>query len=97
MAGAVSNLLYALRMLESYTASMKNIQVKEVPDDVHRVWRQRAALEGMSLQEFLLRKLTAEARRPTAAELFERIEHRGGIDMTGEEAAEFIREDRDAR
>ncbi|WP_157930668.1 hypothetical protein [Glycomyces xiaoerkulensis] len=76
---------------------MKNIQVKEVPDDVHGIWRKRAAIEGMSLQEFLLRKLTREARRPTTAELFERIEHREGIDMTGEEAAELLREDRDAR
>ncbi|MGH8791780.1 MAG: FitA-like ribbon-helix-helix domain-containing protein [Stackebrandtia sp.] len=39
---------------------MKNVQVKGVPDDVHRVLRQRAAAAGMSLQEYLLQQLTTQ-------------------------------------
>ena len=75
---------------------MKNIQVKEVPDDVHRVWRRRAAASGMSLQEYLLRKLVAEARRPTVAELFERIEHRGGPEIDPDLTVELLHESRES-
>ncbi len=39
---------------------MPSIQIKNVPADVHRVLRRRAADEGMSLQEYLLAKLTEE-------------------------------------
>lgn len=76
---------------------MKNIQVKSVPDEVHRVWKTRAAAEGMSLQEFLLRKLTREAQQPTLAELFERIEHRGGPEIDHQLIVDMIREDRESR
>jgi plasmid stability protein len=84
-------------MLESYSGAMKNIQVKNVSDEVHRVWKTRAAAAGMSLQEYLHRKLTEEAQRPTTAELFERIEHRGGPKLDHEEIVQMIREDRDSR
>jgi plasmid stability protein len=76
---------------------MKNIQVKNVSDEVHRVWKTRAAAAGMSLQEYLHRKLTQEAQRPTAAEVFARIEHRGGPVLDPEETVAMLREDRDAR
>ncbi|GAB3999161.1 hypothetical protein GCM10029992_27130 [Glycomyces albus] len=84
-------------MIESYAGAMKNIQVKGVPDEIHRVWKRRAAAAGMSLQEYLHRKLVREAQRPTAAELFERIEHRGGPNLDHDEIVEMIREDRDSR
>ncbi|WP_143014784.1 FitA-like ribbon-helix-helix domain-containing protein [Glycomyces harbinensis] len=76
---------------------MKNIQVKNVSDEVHRVWKTRAAAAGMSLQEFLLRKLTREAQQPTVAEVFARVEHRGGPALDHDEIVAMIREDRDAR
>jgi plasmid stability protein len=84
-------------MSTTYTQNMKNIQVKNVPDDVHRVWKTRAAAEGMSLQEYLLRKLTREAQQPTVAEVFARVEHRGGPALDHDEIVEMIREDRDSR
>lgn len=84
-------------MIESYSGAMKNIQVKNVPDEVHRVWKTRAAAAGMSLQEYLHRKLIKEAQQPTVAEVLARVEHRGGPKIDGELIVEMIREDRDSR
>lgn len=84
-------------MLESYHETMKNIQVKNVSDEVHRVWKTRAAAEGMSMQEYLHRKLTREAQQPTVAEVLARVEHRGGPKLDHDEIVAMIREDRDSR
>jgi antitoxin FitA len=77
---------------------MPSIQIKNVPDDVHRVLRRRAAEAGMSLQEYLLANLTEQARQPTLEEIFRRIEDEatggtGDID----EIVRIIREERDSR
>lgn len=84
-------------MMESYAGAMKNIQVKNVSDEVHRVWKTRAAAAGMSLQEYLHRKLTREAEQPTVSEVLARIEHRGGPKIDGDLIVELIREDRESR
>jgi hypothetical protein len=77
---------------------MPSIQIKNVPPDVHRVLKSRAAEEGMSLQEYLLAKLTEEARQPTPKEFWERVGQRtGGGNLTPKEAAEYIRAEREAR
>jgi antitoxin FitA len=78
--------------------TMPSIQIKNVPPDVHRVLKVRAAEEGMSLQEYLLAKLTEEARQPTPKEFWERVGQRtGGGNLTPQEAAEYIRAEREAR
>jgi plasmid stability protein len=76
---------------------MPSIQIKNVPPDVHRVLKRRAAEEGMSLQEYLLAKLSEEARQPTLNEFLERVGQRTGGRMSLKEAVEYIRADRDAR
>jgi plasmid stability protein len=76
---------------------MPSIQIKNVPDDVHRVLRSRAAEEGMSLQEYLLAKLTEDARQPTPKEFWERVGQRTGGGITLKEAVDHIRAERDAR
>lgn len=76
---------------------MPSIQIKNVPPEVHQVLRRRAAEEGMSLQEYLLAKLTEEARQPTSKEFWERVGQRTGGRMSLQEAVEYIRADRDAR
>lgn len=53
--------------------SMKMIQIRNVPDDLHRRLKARAAEEGTSLSEYLLRMAEREAARPTAEELRERL------------------------
>jgi antitoxin FitA len=76
---------------------MPSIQIKNVPPDVHRVLKRRAAEEGMSLQEYLLAKLTEDARQPTPKEFWERVGQRTGGNISLKEATEFIRAERDAR
>jgi len=72
-----------------------NIQVKDVPEDVHRVLRSRAAAAGQSLQEYLVTRLTREARRPTVEEILQRAGHRAGGSLPLGVAAKFVREDRE--
>lgn len=76
---------------------MPSIQIKNVPPDVHRVLKRRAAEAGMSLQEYLLAKLTEEARQPTLNEVLERAGRRTGGSISLKEAVEHIRAERDAR
>jgi plasmid stability protein len=45
------------------------IQIKDVPPDVHRALKARAATEGISLTEYVRRMLERAARRPSRAEL----------------------------
>ena len=71
---------------------MANVQIRGVPDDVHRRLKSQAALEGQSLNEFLLARMTDIARTPTIAELAERVRARGAY--TGPSAAAAVREDR---
>lgn len=78
---------------------MATIQVRGLPDDVHRVYQQRAALAGMSLQEYLRAELTRNARTRTPAELVAEIEQR--LDSEGSEgfatasSAALLRADRE--
>ena len=57
---------------------MPSIQVKDVPDDVHATLRKRAVSAGMSLQEYLLARLVAEATTPTLEEVLDRASERAG-------------------
>jgi plasmid stability protein len=57
---------------------MKTIQVRNVPDDVHRVLRTRAAAAGVSLSDYALGELARVAERPTVAELLATARRRTG-------------------
>jgi hypothetical protein len=74
---------------------MPNVQVRDVPDDVHRRLKSQAALAGQSLNEYLLARLSELARLPTVPELAERIRERAAYE--GSSSAALIREDRDRR
>jgi len=58
---------------------MKMIQIRNVPDDLHRLLKSRAALAGMSLSDYLLESLRRVAERPTLRELAERISSRDPV------------------
>ena len=49
------------------------IQIRNVPDDIHRTLKARAAKAGMSLSDYLLAQIRETAERPTLEEMFERI------------------------
>jgi plasmid stability protein len=74
---------------------MANVQVRGVPDDVHRRLKSQAALSGQSLNEYLLARMSDIARLPTVPELAERIRERAPYE--GPSSAALIREDRDRR
>jgi plasmid stability protein len=74
---------------------MANVQVRGVPDDVHRRLKSQAALAGQSLNEYLLARMREIARVPTVPELAERIREREPY--MGPSSAEIVREERDRR
>jgi antitoxin FitA len=74
----------------------KMIQVRNVPDGLHRTLKAQAALSGMSLSDFLLAEIRQVAERPTIAELRERLRRRSRVESPVS-AAEAIRRERDAR
>jgi antitoxin FitA len=52
------------------------IQIRNVPDALHRRLKSRAALAGMSLSDYLLSEIRRVAERPTLDELRARLERR---------------------
>ena len=52
------------------------LQIRDVPDEVRRALKARAAAQGESLNSYLLRLLGRDAARPTAREVFERAARR---------------------
>ena len=56
----------------------RTIQIRNVPDDVHRTLRARAAAAGQSLSDYLLGELTRVAERPPVADVLARAEARHG-------------------
>ena len=79
------------------SATMPSVQVKGVPDDVHRVLRARAAKAGQSLQEYLLARLVDAAREEPLDEVLARAGGRSGGTVDFAFALDSLREDRDAR
>ena len=74
----------------------KMIQLRHVPDGVHRQLKARAALEGLSLSEFLIREAKKIAERPSPDELRVRLEVRPPLRLKLS-PTKALREERDAR
>jgi plasmid stability protein len=72
------------------------IQIRNVPDGLHRRLKSRAALAGMSLSDYLLAEIRAVAERPTLEELRSRLERRPGV-TPSVAPAEAVRAERDQR
>ena len=73
----------------------KMIQVRNVPDKVHRTLKSRAALKGVSLSDYLLAEIDRMVALPTEEELRLRLQKNDPVDMDVS-SAEIIRKDRDA-
>lgn len=72
------------------------IQIRNVPDSMHRTLKARPAIAGMSLSDFLLVEIRCLAERPTISELRERLRHRSRV-MAGTSAADAVRCERNSR
>jgi hypothetical protein len=56
----------------------KMIQIRNVPDDLHRKLKVRAAEAGMTLSDYLL---SQTAEKPTLAEMMERLRQREPVEL----------------
>jgi len=74
----------------------KMIQIRNVPDWMHRTLKARAAESGMSLSDFLLKELRFIAERPTMEQMLKRLHQREPV-VLPEPAAQTVRAARDAR
>jgi len=74
----------------------KMIQLRNVPDALHRSLKARAAMAGMSLSDYLVNEIREIAERPTLAELRERLQRRKPV-VVELDAARLVREEREAR
>ena len=80
-----------------YAVSMsKMVQIRDVPDNVHRTLKARAAREGMSLSDFVKRELERTAERPSMQEWLERAHQMKPI-SSKLSPARIVRELRDSR
>ena len=70
------------------------IQIRDVPETLHRQLKSRAALAGMSLSGYLLDEIRRIASQPTIAELRARIAQRSSVDPRVP-PAEAVRAERD--
>jgi len=74
----------------------KMIQLRNVPDALHRKLKARAAMAGVSLSDYLLAEIKEIASLPTDDELRERLHKLEPVSVPVD-LAELIREERDSR
>jgi plasmid stability protein len=72
------------------------VQIRNVPDEVHRQLKARAALAGTSISEYVLREVERSLERPTREELLARLRGRPRVQL-GEEIAAAVAAERLAR
>ena len=74
----------------------KMIQLRNVPDRLHRSLKVRAAMEGMSLSDYLVAEIREIAARPTLRELRARLRKRKQVSVEID-SVRTVREERKAR
>jgi antitoxin FitA len=72
---------------------MRAVQIRSVPDRVHRRLKSRAQESGMSLSEFLLKELERIAARPSPQEMLARLKSREPV-VLSQPIADMIAEER---
>lgn len=85
MSGARDNVLHMSKM----------IQIRNVPDDLHRELKMRAAAAGMNMSDYIKRELDLRTRKSTIAEIIARRDARGRKSTaTTQQTVDIIREAR---
>jgi plasmid stability protein len=80
-----------LKTCEHAVNMSKMIQIRNVPDDLHRELKSRAALAGMTLSDYLTQQLRKVVHKPSKAEWFRELRKREPVKLEPS-AAEIIRE-----
>jgi hypothetical protein len=82
--------------VNSILSMSKMIQLRHVPDALHRLLKARAAMSGLPLSDYLIREVRKIAEQPTPEEMRERLRqrepYRGKTSPT-----EVVRAERDSR
>ena len=73
---------------------MKMIQVRNVPDEIHRELKVRAARKGVSLSDYLLDLARRDVGKPTMEEWLARVRARPPVQRSELSSADIIREHR---
>jgi antitoxin FitA len=79
----------------NHVLNMKMLQIRNVPDDLHRALKERAAREGTTMSELVLRELPRVAYKPSPEEVMARILSRSPVG--GPSGADLVREGREER
>jgi plasmid stability protein len=69
-----------------FSGMTKMIQIRNVPDALHRRLKARAAIEGKSLSDYLLAEIREVAERPTVEEMRARLARRAPVTLSVEPA-----------
>ena len=72
------------------------VQIRNVPIDLHRRLKSRAAMEGLTMSDYVLREIRKALERPTRQEMLERLRVRP-VRKLKRSAAHVIRAERDSR
>jgi plasmid stability protein len=72
------------------------IQIRNVPEALHRRLKARSAMAGMSLSDYLLAEIRLLGERPTIEEMLTRLQTRPALALS-ESPADAIRAERDSR
>lgn len=76
---------------------MASLQIRNVPEDVHRELKKRAAAMGMSLSEYALSELVRSTQQPTMEELVARIQALPPVTLPDNAVVDAIRDARAGR
>jgi antitoxin FitA len=72
------------------------VQIRNVPAEFHRRLKARAATEGMSMSDYILREVGKSLDRPTRQEVLQRLKGPAPRQLK-RKAADVIREERGER
>ena len=74
----------------------KMVQIRNMPDRLHRLFKVRATADGLSLSDYLLRELERAAEYPSVDELKRRLASRRPVE-TIDSTTSWVREERETR
>ena len=74
----------------------KHIQIREIPDGVHRKLKMRAAEQGLSMSDYLKRLIERDLKRPSWDEIEARMKKMKPLTLS-RTTAEMVRHERDSR
>ena len=72
------------------------VQIRKVPRELHRRLKARAAIEGLSMSDYILREIGKSLEHPPRGEVLDRLRRRPARKLTPS-AAEVIRAERETR